>query len=165
MRPSLVRKQDEVKVVSDKMKSSAATIVVNYSGLTVSEITDLRIKLREQNGEMRVYKNNIARRAAADIDQVELSKVFEGPTAVVTSEEDAISTLKILDNFRKDNQNLELISGVIDGEFSDKAQLEVLAKLPSKQDMYAMLAAMLQSPIRDFALAVKEVANKKEEEN
>jgi large subunit ribosomal protein L10 len=58
-----------------------------------------------------------------------------------------------------------MISGIIDGEYSDQKQLNVLAKLPSKQDMYAMLAAMLQSPIRDFALAVKEVANKKEEEN
>jgi large subunit ribosomal protein L10 len=165
MRPSLVKKQDQVKVVSDKMKNSAATIVINYSGLTVSEITDLRVQLKELNGEMRVYKNNIARRAAAQIDQVELSKVFEGPTAVITNEEDAISTLKLIDNFSKDNKNLEMISGIIDGEYSDQKQLNVLAKLPSKQDMYAMLAAMLQSPIRDFALAVKEVANKKEEEN
>ena len=85
MRPSLVKKQDQVKVVSDKMKNSAATIVINYSGLTVSEITDLRVQLKELNGEMRVYKNNIARRAAAQIDQVELSKVFEGPTAVITN--------------------------------------------------------------------------------
>jgi ribosomal protein L10 len=52
MRPSLVKKQDQVKVVSDKMKNSAATIVINYSGLTVSEITDLRVQLKELNGEM-----------------------------------------------------------------------------------------------------------------
>ena len=65
---------------------------------------------------------------------------------------------------KKENEKLELISGIIDGEYADQTKLEILAKLPSKQDMYGMLAAMLQSPLRNLGLAIKEVANKKEEE-
>ncbi len=163
MRPSHSRKDAEVSVVTDKIATAAATVVVNYSGLTVAQVSDLRVKLREINGEMRVYKNNIARRAAKKANFDELAEVFQGPTAVVTGSEDAISTLKVVDNFRKENNNLELVSGIIDGEFADKDKLEVLAKLPSKQDMYGMLAAMLQSPLRNLALAVKEIANKEEE--
>jgi large subunit ribosomal protein L10 len=164
MRPSHTKKDAEVTQVADKLSNSTAAVVVNYSGLSVAQVTDLRIKLKEVDGEMRVYKNNIARRAAAKANFEELSKIFEGPTAVVTSTQDAISTLKIVDNFKKENEKLELISGIIDGEYADQTKLEILAKLPSKQDMYGMLAAMLQSPLRNLGLAIKEVANKKEEE-
>ncbi|WP_100486459.1 50S ribosomal protein L10 [Sporolactobacillus pectinivorans] len=157
----LAEKKKIVDEIAGKMKESAATIVVNYRGLTVAEVTELRKQLREANVDYKVYKNTFARRAAEIAGVTSLDEILTGPTAVSFSKEDVIAPAKVLYNFSKDHEALEIKGGVIEGKTASMDELKALAELPSKETLLSMLANVLQAPIRNFAIGVKAVAEQK----
>ena len=158
----LKEKQQVVEVVTEKLKTSASTIVADYRGLNVAEITELRKQLREAGIEYSVIKNTLLRRASEGAELAGLEEYLTGPTAVAFSKEDPVAAAKILVDFAKKNENLEVKGGVVDGQVFNQAQIKELASLPSKDGMLSMLLSVLQAPVRNFALAVKAVAEKQE---
>jgi len=157
--------QEKMQLVSDvagKMKECAATLLTDYRGLTVAEVTELRKKLREAGVEFRVVKNTLIRRATAMAELTELDAHLTGPTAIAFSKDDAVAPAKVIMEFAKTNENLKVKAGVVEGKVVGIDQIKALADLPSREGLLSMLLSVLQAPIRNFALAVKAVAEQKE---
>lgn len=157
-------KQQEVQVIAEKLRGSVTTVVADYRGLNVTQVTELRKQLREAGIEFQVLKNTMVRRATAQAELSELDQVLSGPTAIAFSPEDAVAPAKILNDFAKKNDALEIKGGVVEGRVVDVAQIKALAELPSREGLLSMLLSVLQAPVRNFALAVKAVAEKQEAE-
>ncbi|MET1250412.1 50S ribosomal protein L10 [Sporolactobacillus sp. STCC-11] len=157
-------KKKIVDEITGKLKDSVATIVVNYRGLSVAEVTELRQQLREAGVDYKVYKNTFARRATAIAGLSELDDALKGPTAVSFSKDDVVAPAKVLYNFAKEHEALEIKAGVIEGKLTSVDEIKALAELPSREGLLSMLANVLQAPIRNLALGVKAVAEKKEQE-
>lgn len=158
----LEQKQEQVAEVSGKLKESSSTVVVDYRGLNVSQVTELRKQLREAGVDFQVLKNTIVRRATAAAELTELDQYLTGPTAIAFSKEDAVAAAKILSNFAKKNDALELKGGVVEGRVVGVDQIKALADLPSREGLLSMLLSVLQAPMRNFALVVKAVSEKQE---
>ncbi|APB31915.1 50S ribosomal protein L10 [Vagococcus teuberi] len=161
---SIAKKAQEVEVISAKLKEAASVVVVDYRGLTVEEVTNLRKQLRDANVEMKVIKNGILRRAAEKAGLEGMEDVFFGPTAVAFSNEDVVAPAKIMNDFAKEAEALEIKGGIIEGNVSSKEEIIALAKLPSREGLLSMLLSVLQAPVRNVAYAVNAVAEAKEEE-
>ncbi|MFC4098320.1 50S ribosomal protein L10 [Paenibacillus xanthanilyticus] len=155
-------KQQAVDEITSKLRESAATVVADYRGLNVAQVTELRKQLREAGVEFQVLKNSLVRRATANAELTQLDDVLTGPTAVAFSKDDAVAPAKILNDFAKKNDALKLKGGVVEGAIYNADQIKALAELPSREGLLSMLLSVLQAPMRNFALAVKAVAEQKE---
>ncbi|VDG17994.1 50S ribosomal protein L10 [Lactiplantibacillus mudanjiangensis] len=157
-------KAKEVEEVAEQLKAAVSAIVVDYRGLTVEQVTDLRKQLREAGVKMRVIKNKIMVRAAEKAGYADLNDVFSGPTAVAFSNEDAIAPAKILANFAKTADALELKGGMVEGKVATLEEIQEYATMPSREELLATIANLLQAPVRNVAYAVKAVAEKGDED-
>ncbi|MFJ7978492.1 50S ribosomal protein L10 [Peribacillus sp. JNUCC 23] len=153
-----------VNEITEKFKASQSTVVVDYRGLSVSELTELRKQLREAGVEFKVYKNSMTRRAVEAAELVALNESLTGPNAIAFSTEDVIAPAKILNDFAKKHEALEIKAGVIEGNVATAEEIKALAELPSREGLLSMLLSVLQAPIRNLALATKAVADQKEEQ-
>jgi large subunit ribosomal protein L10 len=160
----LETKKQVVSTISEKLQSSQSTILVDYRGLTVAEVTELRKSLREAGIEFKVYKNSMVVRAAEENNLNELAEYLTGPTAIAFSNEDVVAPAKILNDFAKKHEALEIKAGVIEGRIASLEEVKALAELPSREGLLSMVLSVLQAPIRNFALATKAVAEQKEEQ-
>jgi len=160
----LAAKEQAVAEVTEKFKASASTIIADYRGLNVAQVTQLRKTLREAGIEFVVLKNSLARRASANAELSELDEYLTGPTAIAFSKDDLVAPAKILTEFAKKNDQLSVKGGVVEGRVVGYDQIKALAELPSRDGLLSMLLSVLQAPVRNFALAVKAVAEKKEAE-
>lgn len=158
----LQEKQQVVSEVATKLRESASTIVADYRGLNVAQVTELRKRLREAGVDFQVLKNTLVRRATAAAELTELDNVLTGPTAVAFSKDDVVVAAKVLSDFAKKNDALKVKGGVVEGRVVDVNQIKALAELPSREGLLSMLLSVLQAPIRNFALAVKAVSEKQE---
>lgn len=158
-------KAKQVEEVTDQLKNASSVVVVDYRGLTVAEVTDLRKQLRDAGVNMQVIKNKILQRAAEQAGLDGLKDTFVGPTAVAFGSEDPIAAAKILHNFAKTADALELKGGVIDGKVASVEEISTYATLPSREELLSTLANILQAPVRNVAYAVKAVAEKKESDD
>ena len=152
-------------LVSDyaaKFKDAAALVVVDYRGLSVEQVTELRKNLRAEGVEFKVLKNNISRRAITEAGYEGLATEFVGPTAVAYSNDDVVAPARILHTFAKENEALELKAGFIEGEVASLEQVLELATLPSRDGLLSMLLSVLQAPMRNMAYALSQVAEQKE---
>lgn len=154
-------KQQVVTEIADKLRASKSTIVVDYRGLTVSEATELRKQLREAGVEFKVYKNSLTRRAAESAEMAELNEFLTGPNAIAFSNEDVVAPAKVLNDFAKDHEALEIKAGVIEGKLVTLDEVKAIATLPSREGLLSMLLSVLQAPIRNLALATKAVADQR----
>ncbi|MFE6079338.1 MULTISPECIES: 50S ribosomal protein L10 [Paenibacillus] len=156
-------KQESVDAVTAKLRESATSVVVDYRGLNVAQVTELRKQLREAGIEFQVLKNSLLRRAAAAAELTELNEVLTGPSAIAFSVDDVVAPAKILNDFAKKNDALELKGAVVEGRVIGVEEVKALAELPSREGLLSMLLSVLQAPVRNFALAVKAVAEKEEQ--
>lgn len=160
---AIAKKETLVQAAAEKFESAASVVIVDYRGLTVEEVTNLRKQLRDAGVEMKVIKNSILSRAAKKVGLDGLDEVFTGPTAVAFSNDDVVAPAKIIDEFAKGAKALEIKGGVIEGKVSSVEQITALAKLPNREGLLSMLLSVLQAPVRNVAYAVKAVAEKNEE--
>ncbi|MFB5330328.1 50S ribosomal protein L10 [Enterococcus faecalis] len=160
---AIAKKETLVQAAAEKFESAASVVIVDYRGLTVEEVTNLRKQLRDAGVEMKVIKNSILSRAAKKVGLDGLDEIFTGPTAVAFSNDDVVAPAKIIDEFAKDAKALEIKGGVIEGKVSSVEQITALAKLPNREGLLSMLLSVLQAPVRNVAYAVKAVAEKNEE--
>jgi len=156
-------KKQVVGEITEKLKASKATILVDYRGLNVSEVTELRKQLREAGVDFKVYKNTLARRATAEAELTALDEQLVGPTAIAFSNDEVVAPAKILSDFAKKHEELEIKTGVIEGQVVSVDEIKAIADLPSREGLLSMLLSVLQAPMRNFALATKAVADQKEE--
>ncbi|CAG7656738.1 50S ribosomal protein L10 [Paenibacillus allorhizosphaerae] len=156
------QKAAQVAEVSDKLKESSCAIVADYRGLNVAQVTELRKQLREAGIEFQVLKNSLVRRATENSELSDLGEYLSGPTAIAFSKDDVVAPAKILTDFAKKNDQLSVKAGVVEGKVVDFNQIKALAELPSREGLLSMLLSVLQAPVRNFALAVKAVAEKQE---
>ncbi|HGI9141312.1 TPA: 50S ribosomal protein L10 [Streptococcus agalactiae] len=159
----IAKKAEQVELIAEKMKAAASIVVVDSRGLTVEQDTNLRRSLRESDVEFKVIKNSILIRAAEKAGLEDLKEFFVGPSAVAFSNEDVIAPAKVISDFAKDAEALEIKGGSVDGKFTSVEEINALAKLPNKEGMLSMLLSVLQAPVRNVAYAVKAVAEKDEE--
>ncbi|MEI3609456.1 50S ribosomal protein L10 [Pseudogracilibacillus sp. SO10305] len=156
-------KKQIVEEISEKFKDSQSAVLVDYRGLNVAEITALRKELRDNNIEYKVYKNTLTRRAVESAELSELSEQLVGPTAVAFGKDDVVAPARILHNFSKDHEALEIKGGVIEGKVATLDEIKELSTLPDHDGLVSMLLSVLQAPIRNLAYATKAIADQKEE--
>ncbi|WP_339060645.1 50S ribosomal protein L10 [Tepidibacillus marianensis] len=157
-------KQQVVNEIVEKLRNSKTTVITDYRGLNVAEVTELRKNLREAGIEYKVLKNKLVRRATAEIDLGGLDEYLAGPTAIAFSNDDVVAPAKIIVDFAKKHEALEVKAGVLEGKIVNVDEVKALASLPSREGLLSMLLSVLQAPMRNMALAVKAVAEQKEQE-
>ena len=156
----LENKKNVVTEISDKFKNSGSTVIAEYRGLSVAEVTELRRKLREENVEMKVYKNTLASLAADAADLGDLKDVLTGPNALVFGKDETAAS-RVLAQFAKKHKALVLKGGVVEGKVVDLDTIKELSALPNREGMLSMLLSVLQAPVSQFARAVNAVAEQK----
>lgn len=155
----LKAKEELVNKIANDVKENPSLTIVEYRGLSVSEISDLRKQLKKVDASMAVYKNSLVERAAANLGYDGLNEWLKGPNAYVLSK-DVITGSKVLIKFARRNPKLVVKGGVAEGQIVDAAKLKELSKLPGRDGLYSMFLSVLQAPIRQFACAVKAIADK-----
>ena len=155
-------KQTVVSEISELINGAKTAVIVDYRGLTVEQDTALRKQLREANVTYKVYKNTMINFAIKGTEFEELSKHLEGPTALAVSKEDATAPARILFNFAKTAEALELKAGVVDGTYYDENGIKVIATIPSREELLSKLLGSIQSPVTNFARVIKQIAEKNE---
>lgn len=154
-------KKAVVDEIASKIKDADSTVVVEYRGLTVAEISELRRNLRNEDVELKVYKNTMVSRAVEECGFDEIKEHLTGPNAFAFSK-DATAPSRVLAKFAKAHEHLKLKSGIVEGKVVGLDTLKELANLPNREGMLSMLLSCLQSPVRSFACVVKAVADAKE---
>ncbi|MDQ0361212.1 50S ribosomal protein L10 [Breznakia pachnodae] len=155
-------KKAVVDEIAGKFNESASTVVVEYRGLSVAEVTQLRRDLREEGVEFKVYKNSMVTRAAEVANVEGLKENLTGPNAIAFGE-DAVAPSRVLVNFAKDHKALVIKAGVVDGEVVGVDTITKLSKLPNRDGMISMILGCFQAPVRKFAYALSAVRDQKEE--
>lgn len=148
--PNLEAKKALVQEIAEKMKNAQGTVVVDYRGLNVAEVTELRKNAREQGIDYKVYKNSMMRFAAKEAGLEGLLDTFTGPTGIAFCDSDPVATAKLFSNFAKDHQALEIKAGVVEGKILDVDGVNQLAKLPSREELIAKALGGLNAPIAGF---------------
>lgn len=162
MKAIIQEKAKQVEVIAGKLKESQTTVIVDYRGLNVKQATELRKELREAGVEFKVHKNSLVTRAVDSLGIEGMEEFLTGPNAIASCATDAVLPAKIISEFAKKNEQLEIKAGIVDGKKATVAEIEALASLPSREGLLSMLLSVLQAPVRNFALATKAVAEQKE---
>ncbi|MCU5746686.1 50S ribosomal protein L10 [Staphylococcus sp. SQ8-PEA] len=157
-------KKQHVDSIAEQLENSVSTVLINYRGLTVAEVTELRKQLREAGVQYKVYKNTMLRRAAEKAGIDGLDEFLVGPTAVATSTEDVVAPAKVIAGFAKEHDAIEIKTGIMDGSLISAEEVKTVGSLPSHDGLVSMLLSVLQAPVRNFAYAVKAVGESREEE-
>ena len=149
--PNIEAKQAIVQEIADKMKNAQGTVVVDYRGLNVEEVTELRKKARENHIDYKVYKNSMMRFAAKEAGVEGLLDVLVGPTAIAFCEDDPVAPAKLINDFAGEHKALEIKAGVVEGKVLDVAGVKELAELPPREVLVAKVLGGLNAPISGFA--------------
>ena len=155
-------KKPIVEEISNVISDADSVVLVNYSGLTVAQDTELRRMLREAGITYKVYKNTMMNFAFQGTPCEELCKHLEGTNALAVSKDDATAPARVLAGFAKKNPQLELIAAVVEGSYYDAAGVQALASIPSREELLGRLLGSMQSPIANFARVIKQIAEKSE---
>lgn len=156
----LEKKALVVDEITSKIKDSAGVVFIDYRGLTDEELTSLRRELRNANAEVKVYKNTLTKRALDSLD-INLDDCTFGPSAMVYST-DAVAPIKVVTNFAKDHEALEVKGGLVDGKVSSLEELAQLATIPSREGLLTMLAGGMIGIVKDLSIALNLYSEQKE---
>lgn len=153
-------KQPVIEEISAHIKDAQSVVLVDYRGLTVEQDTRLRKQLREAGITYKVYKNTMMNFAFKGTDFEPLTPYLEGPSAVAISNEDATAPARVLCNFAKEANKLEIKGGVVEGIAYDAKGIGEIAKIPSREELLSKLLGSLQSPITNMARVLNQLAEK-----
>ncbi len=148
-------KQAFIASLRDSLEGKKLVVVTQQSGLTVTEVTDLRAKMREAGANYKVVKNTLARLAVQDTPVAPLGDHFNGAIALAFSE-DPVAAAKVAVEFAKTNKKIKVIAASLDGKLLDDASVDALAKLPSLDELRGRLVGLLQAPATKIARTLKE---------
>jgi large subunit ribosomal protein L10 len=141
-----VEKEQTVQKLTGNFSKAQATYVVNYQGCSCEDITRLKRQLKPVGASLTVVKNTLVRRSVKGTEIEGISKLLVGPTAVVLANEDIVTPAKALKEFAKDRESFSIKGGFVDGVVVDTNAINALAELPSKEQMFANLLALINAP-------------------
>ena len=153
------QKKNYIEEMTNKFENSKAVMVTHYQGLTMTQLDELRAKMREHGIIFKITKNRITKLALEKTRCKDLSNLFAGPTAVALSQ-DAITSAKILTKFSKDNENLKILGGIMGNDILDVAGVKNVATLPSLDEARAKIVGILRSPAQKIASILLAPASK-----
>lgn len=139
------------------LEGVSAMWVVDYRGLTVKEIQELRRSIREAGATMKVYKNTLVNIALKENDLPTLDDMLKGPNAFVFAGEDIAAAAKAVKNFAKDNDKLEIKGGLLEGAEVNAAEVEAIASLPSREQLFGQIAGLINDFARRIAVSINEM--------
>lgn len=145
---------DEIK---REVAEAGAIWVVDYRGLSVKEVQELRRSIREAGSHLIVYKNKLMRIALAEMDQPAMDEILAGPSAFVFCGEDVAAAAKALKEYAKGNKKLVIKGGLMEGQVLDASQVEAIASLPSREQLLAQIAGAISGVARGLAVTVNGV--------
>jgi len=143
-------KEQELQDLSSVFKGADTAIVVDYRGLNVPQVTELRRQIRAARAQYKVVKNTLARRAAKGTKLAALESAFEGTTAVALTGNDAVALAKALTTFMKGAPTLAIKAAVVQGQVIKPAEVTDLANMPGRPELYAKLLFVLQAPMQQL---------------
>ncbi len=141
----------EVKAIAERIQSAQSMVLADFTGLTVEQMTVFRSNCRENAVECRVVKNRLARIAADDSEMSVMKDHLKGPTAILFGSESQVAPAKLVVEFAKENNAMEIKGGFVDGQYLDPNQVLALSKTPSRDELLAMMMGSLNSPARGLA--------------
>ncbi|GAB1394296.1 50S ribosomal protein L10 [Rhodocyclaceae bacterium] len=156
-------KKAVVAEVSAEVAKAQTLVVAEYRGIEVGDLTGLRKKARESGVYLRVLKNTLVRRAVADTPFAALAEQMSGPL-IYSFSADPVAAAKVLHDFAKGNDKLVLKAGCYGGKVLDKAGVQALASIPSREELLAKLLGVMQAPVTGFVCTLAALAKKREEE-
>lgn len=169
------KKEEMIVEYEQGVAEASHAFVLGYQGISVPKVTELRQKIRETGGTYVVVKNRLVLRAIEGKALEGLKDQFQGPTAVVYSDEEPVALAKILTDFQKDVPVIEFRGGLLNGQQVDADQIKEIANLPSREELIAKLIFLLQSPItrfvrglaaipRDFVVVLEQIRQQEEKQ-
>ena len=153
-----------VEEIATKLKDAQSAVIVEYRGLSVAEVTELRRSLRAEDVEFKIYKNTLVQRATVATEYEGLNAELTGPNAIALGNSDAVAPARVIAKFAKDHEALVIKAAVVEGKLLTVDEVKEISKLPNREGMYSMLLGMLQAPVSKFARVVKAVAEAKPED-
>ncbi len=144
---TLREKMEKAEGTGRLLKTCPASFIVDYRGLKVAELTELRNKLREGKAIFRVVKNTLAARSIQGKELEGLVQWFSGPTGIIFVEGDPLVSAKVLVGFLPDHPNLSIKGGVLDGDFLEENEVKALGRLPSREVILSQILSLLQLPL------------------
>lgn len=168
MSKAIEMKSAVVSEIAEKLEKAASVIVVDYKGLTVEQVTELRSQMREAGVDYKVYKNTLVRRAASSIEGDAFAnfndELLVGPNAIAFGYEDPVAPARILKKFMDKNpKKITLKMGVVEGEFYNEEKIVALAEIPSREELIAKLLGSLKAPMSNFVCLLDAIAKKQDE--
>ena len=157
----IAQKAEVVSQIGAVMDNSQSFVIVEYRGLTVAALTELRRSIAKQGGTLTVYKNGLVSRAAKERG-FDLDDVLVGPNAFVSCTQDPVSVPNLLVKFSKKSKKLVIKGGIVENKVLTADEMVAVAKLPTKPQLIGMFAGAIISPITKFAVACNEIAKAKE---
>ena len=149
---ALQAKQTTIDEISEKLKGSESVILFRYAESTVADMQALRRELKDVDSEVKIYKNTLVKRALDDM-KINLDEYLEGPNAIVFGKE-MLEPIKIISKFAKDHDNIEIVTGIINGEAVDLDTIKGYASIPSREGLLTMLAGGLIEHVRNLSIAL-----------
>ena len=156
----LEQKKQVVSEIVDKLKNSESVIIFQYQGMTVEELSDLRRQLREVESDVKVYKNTLLKRAADELN-INLDDFLAGPNAILFGKT-LLEPIKIISEFAKSNDKLDIRVGVISGDVADLSVIKEYASIPSREGLLTMLAGGMMQYVKDLAISLNLYAEQME---
>ena len=154
------QKASVVSEIKEKFENAKSVVLFDYRGLSVSEVTLLRKKLRESGADYKVYKNTLTKRALDEL-KIDMNEYLAGPSAISFGT-DELSIVKVLSDFAKDHNALELKAGIVEGKIATSDDLKRYAAIPSRDMLLTQLAAGLMGTVRDLSICLDLYAKGKE---
>ncbi len=159
----LEQKQALVATLAEKFKAAISGVLVQYEGITVEDDTKLRAQLRAAGVEYTVVKNTLTGRACDEAGLGEMKQYLGGMTAIATSATDAVAAAKIMKEYAEKIESFEIRAGFVEGKVLDKAGVEELASIPSKEILVARMLGSMMSSLYSFARVLQAKIDKENE--
>ncbi|MFA4888527.1 MAG: 50S ribosomal protein L10 [Candidatus Omnitrophota bacterium] len=156
----LVFKETSQGRIKIGLKDAQAALIIKYSGVKSPDLCSLRLSLKGGAASLFVVKNSVARRAFKDSGLDSLVKTLEGPCGIIFTKDEPVEASKILFNFLKDHEQLKIEGGILKDKLLERKDLELMAKLPSKQGLRAQVVCTLNGPIQGLVMALGQTLNK-----
>ena len=152
------KKKEELDELKQDLAEAKNLLVAQFQGMTVAQVTELRVKIRETKSKYRVVKNTLAKKAAEGTPAAGVTKTFEGSTAIAYNAADPVSLAKALTAYAKTNPLFVFKAGLVEGRVVDIADIANIAAMPSKEQLIAKLLFLINSPAQRIAVAMNGVA-------
>jgi len=153
-------KQEVINQINERFKSTPSIFVVEYKGLTVKELENVRKDLKQANSELKIVKNTLLKKAAEDTDAGQLNEFFVGSTAIAFCDQDSAATAKVFVKSAKEYELLNIKGALLEGKVVSVEEIETISKLPSRVELIGQFMGLLNSPMSNLLYSLQNMQTK-----